>query len=1796
MRRSINRVWKKGRLPAIFITVLISPLFLLLISYAQWQPGASAIENLIYIGKSQIAQKSTIGAQSAYTTFQTANASYNSATNEQKVKIRMYLALTRMMDFAVRKEGAGTETLAMFLAKYGATYNGIDVDDLRFFGPVNGENQIVFPVTAPSGDEMRAFLSGPVMNTLNASISDMDSVIALLGAGETKEIISKVMINPEDPSQLNVEIDDGDYYLFRACLKGAKAAALAISAYNMSIDPREVAALINNSAFNFKYVLDRYPDLFTVLTTGGNPSYDGAGKLNESRLIFISAIDDYMIASEKIRNDSDTTPGAEELLYIPDAQGLADEQKFRNYLTQLKYSLSDAMHPAAIFNLDDESQLSVNLNPAFGNGQTPVSLRSILPQFADTVVSIPVAGTMGHGLGNDATLGGIMPEFTQDDWNRLSEGVLAPTGTVLMPTATIIVDGISADWSAITPAFFLTPRNDGGDPGADITTVYLAKDATNYYFRMDTAGLRNDPEQRYDYVLDFQAIPGGAWEVVGDVRVWARYNPEAVWTITTAGGTILEVRLSEKSSWSMYAFYSSGSYTRLHAGAESPAFPESGTLYSSSNYDNTLYAYFNNLTINATVSGNQVTGGSYYYYNPSYSSGSLVSGTKTVNMRWETYASRLTFVFGENGFHPSWSQPAAIADSAMGSGNVVEWKVPVGNLGDISGRFISAEIKRSGSHSDHDAFTTVQVGPSSATGQVNGTVTVPGYDGQGQIFIGVYSALEGYNIENPLAFKMITTGQYSEGMAYSFENLPIAGVIVLIHWDRNSNGQIDAGDYTTFSNYVATSPAGATPVFTGSTSHAPYAMPVLTGVDVSKVEDFGNLEYWSHYVFRAFVPGISPEDVTITVTSPTGKVYTLKSEYYAKQFLGQIYRYSMPAYYGLPSGEYTFEAVDSLGRRAQPVKKMFVPDFTGVPYLSTSIQIDGASQASNSVFYTQANPATTPMTVRWDAVGAGVLYGIQVYGYNDNVLYFTTPDGSETSGTSLEVPAGVLQPDTPYVVIVKTIHPSYPCNYSLSDRFIIYTGNQPTPSFSYANIVDQYLTSTVLYSRTVLFKMPGVAPFEIVSLVIKNSGNEIVGTYTGAPKVDYDFNSPGIFSYTGMVFSPQNGNYTLEATIQRDGTQTVVVSSVIAYNYVAVPSAELSTLSPANNYYFDTTTPAFSWKGQAGTYYRLRIYDANGNSLVYESPWDYGAKTDYSAEVPANMLLRGSSYYWTVQSANTDGNFNATSYPNLLFTHHKEMNRFTILSGADLNASVTGEIRDQLGAIVPGARVEALANDVVIAEATTDMEGKYWLYLPKNTSYTLRVSIPGYAPRTLSVNLAESNLTGRNISMTVGDIDTSVPSIANMLPEGGQSLVLQPEISAVVSNSGPSGIDASSITLYVDGAAVPHAYNPSTGKIAYTPPVALSYDVHTAVMFVKNNAGKSASASWHFVVMGDSTPNAFAFTDQTNVALNTLIQSNLVTVSGISVPAPVSITGGAYSINGGAFTSTAGLLNNGDTVRLLLMSSTNYATTTNATLNIGGISDTFSVTTLANPNAEALYAKFDGLGIWKWDGSGWSQTTASNPDLLVTVGSDLYGTFPGLGIWKYNGTDWEQTTTSVPEEIVGTATTLYGTFTGLGIWEWNGTAWSQTTPSIPQSIIASTSDLYGTFAGMGIWKWDGSTWSNLTTSIPDLLVTSGVKLYGTFPGAGIWLWDGTQWTQATSNTPQMIAGNSTTLYGAFEGAGIWEWAGSDWTQISASNPTQMVASESALYAAFEGVGIRKWDGTTWTTISTGQPAGMVVGN
>ncbi|WP_295686422.1 lamin tail domain-containing protein [uncultured Nevskia sp.] len=95
----------------------------------------------------------------------------------------------------------------------------------------------------------------------------------------------------------------------------------------------------------------------------------------------------------------------------------------------------------------------------------------------------------------------------------------------------------------------------------------------------------------------------------------------------------------------------------------------------------------------------------------------------------------------------------------------------------------------------------------------------------------------------------------------------------------------------------------------------------------------------------------------------------------------------------------------------------------------------------------------------------------------------------------------------------------------------------------------------------------------------------------------------------------------------------------------------------------------------------------------------------------------------------------------------------------------------------------------------------------------------------------------------------------------------------------------------------------------------------------------------------DTTPAPFAFTPATGAELNSLVISNAITVAGINSPTPISISGGLYSVNNGVFVGGATLVNAGDTVRVQRSASNLPATTTTATLTIGGVSGSFNVTT-----------------------------------------------------------------------------------------------------------------------------------------------------------------------------------------------------------------------------------------------------------
>ena len=95
--------------------------------------------------------------------------------------------------------------------------------------------------------------------------------------------------------------------------------------------------------------------------------------------------------------------------------------------------------------------------------------------------------------------------------------------------------------------------------------------------------------------------------------------------------------------------------------------------------------------------------------------------------------------------------------------------------------------------------------------------------------------------------------------------------------------------------------------------------------------------------------------------------------------------------------------------------------------------------------------------------------------------------------------------------------------------------------------------------------------------------------------------------------------------------------------------------------------------------------------------------------------------------------------------------------------------------------------------------------------------------------------------------------------------------------------------------------------------------------------------------------DAFEFVDKVSVQLSSTVFSDAVVITGTGLPKAISIDFGEYSINGGAYTSAAGVVNDGDSVIVRHTSSSSYNTPASSTLTVGSVSDRFTSYTVGTP-------------------------------------------------------------------------------------------------------------------------------------------------------------------------------------------------------------------------------------------------------
>jgi len=232
---------------------------------------------------------------------------------------------------------------------------------------------------------------------------------------------------------------------------------------------------------------------------------------------------------------------------------------------------------------------------------------------------------------------------------------------------------------------------------------------------------------------------------------------------------------------------------------------------------------------------------------------------------------------------------------------------------------------------------------------------------------------------------------------------------------------------------------------------------------------------------------------------------------------------------------------------------------------------------------------------------------------------------------------------------------------------------------------------------------------------------------------------------------------------------------------------------------------------------------------------------------------------------------------------------------------------------------------------------------------------------TVTVTDASSATASQSLSITIAaaGVDTTPdPFSFTAQTDVALSTVITSNTITITGINSPAAISITGGTYSINGGA----FTSTAGTISNGQTVAVQHTssasnstVTTTTLTIGGVSGSFTSTTVA-AAGADTTPDPFSFTAQTGVALSTLITSNTITVAGINSPAPISITGGAYSINGGAFTTTAGTVTNGQTVAVQHTSSASNSTVTTTTLTIGGVSAAFTSTTLAAAvDAAALY-------------------------------------------------------------------------------------------------------------------------------------------------------------------------------------------------------------------------------------------------
>lgn len=189
----------------------------------------------------------------------------------------------------------------------------------------------------------------------------------------------------------------------------------------------------------------------------------------------------------------------------------------------------------------------------------------------------------------------------------------------------------------------------------------------------------------------------------------------------------------------------------------------------------------------------------------------------------------------------------------------------------------------------------------------------------------------------------------------------------------------------------------------------------------------------------------------------------------------------------------------------------------------------------------------------------------------------------------------------------------------------------------------------------------------------------------------------------------------------------------------------------------------------------------------------------------------------------------------------------------------------------------------------------------------------------------------------------------------------------------------------------------------------------------------------------DTTPSDFDLGSQANATGGQVYPSATVTIAGLfgGGPAAVSVAGGEYRKNGGAWGTTASTVTNGDTLQVRGTASATAEATVTVSLTVGTKTKTYPIVTKAasfayDTDAQALFARHTN----QWNDT---QKNAANNFIVGAKSSGVWDTLDVFMLTAGSAGDAQRATRNFKGDVNNGTVTGTGVFNANG-WQGNGTS------------------------------------------------------------------------------------------------------------------------------------------------------------